>query len=119
MRGDQNANRREAGFVAFDASRGILKFNPLFDWTREEVLAEARRLGVPINALHDKGFVSIGCAPCTRAIAPGEPERAGRWWWESDDKKECGLHTGNDDLPTRQLVEQGEVRKRRDSRRRH
>lgn len=92
LRGDQNANRHEAGFVAFDASRGILKFNPLFDWTRDQVLAEARRLGVPINALHDKGFVSIGCAPCTRAIKPGEPERNGRWWWENDTHRECGLH---------------------------
>ncbi len=92
LRGDQNANRRDAGLTGFDASRGVLKFNPLYDWTREAVLAEARRLAVPINALHDKGFVSIGCAPCTRAIEPGEPERNGRWWWEQDGHKECGLH---------------------------
>ena len=92
LRGDQNANRNEAGCVGFDASRGILKFNPLFDWTRDQVLAEARRNGVPINALHDKGFVSIGCAPCTRAIKPGEPERNGRWWREKDAHRECGLH---------------------------
>jgi phosphoadenosine phosphosulfate reductase len=92
LRGDQNANRHEAGLTGFDASRGVLKFNPLYDWTREAVMAEARRLGVPVNALHDKGFVSIGCAPCTRAIAPNEPERSGRWWWEQDSHKECGLH---------------------------
>jgi phosphoadenosine phosphosulfate reductase len=92
LRGDQNANRHEAGLTGFDASRGVLKFNPLYDWTREAVMAEARRLGVPVNALHDKGFVSIGCAPCTRAIAPDEPERSGRWWWEQDSHKECGLH---------------------------
>jgi phosphoadenosine phosphosulfate reductase len=92
LRGDQNANRHEAGLTGFDASRRVLKFNPLYDWTREAVMAEARRLGVPVNALHDKGFVSIGCAPCTRAIAPDEPERSGRWWWEQDSHKECGLH---------------------------
>jgi phosphoadenosine phosphosulfate reductase len=92
LRGDQNANRHEAGLTGFDASRGVLKFNPLYDWSREAVLAEARRAGVPINALHDKGFVSIGCAPCTRAIKPGEPERNGRWWWEQDGHSECGLH---------------------------
>jgi phosphoadenosine phosphosulfate reductase len=92
LRADQNANRREAGFVGYDASRGVLKFNSLYDWTREAVLAEARRNGVPINALHEQGFVSIGCAPCTRAIGPGEPERNGRWWWENDAHRECGLH---------------------------
>lgn len=92
LRADQNANRSEAGLLGFDTARGLLKFNPLFDWTRAEVLAAARSYKVPINALHDKGFVSIGCAPCTRAIKPGEPERNGRWWWESDGSKECGLH---------------------------
>ena len=70
----------------------MLKFNPLYDWTREAVLAEVRRLDVPINSLHAKGFASIGCAPCTRALRPGEPERNGRWWWEQDGSKECGLH---------------------------
>src|ERR1019366_4638166 len=92
LRADQNSNRRDAGLVGFDASRGLLKFNPLFDWTRDAVLAEARRNDVPINALHAKGFVSIGCAPCTRALRPGEPERSGRWWWENDVARECGLH---------------------------
>jgi phosphoadenosine phosphosulfate reductase len=92
LRADQNENRREAGLTSFDASRGVLKFNPLFDWTRDAVLAEARRNGVPINALHAKGFASIGCAPCTRALRPGEPERNGRWWWEQDGNTECGLH---------------------------
>jgi phosphoadenosine phosphosulfate reductase len=92
LRADQNANRREAGLVGFDASRGLLKFNPLHDWTREAVLAETRRLEVPINALHAKGFASIGCASCTRELRPGEPERNGRWWWENDGIRECGLH---------------------------
>jgi phosphoadenosine phosphosulfate reductase len=92
LRADQNSNRRDAGLVAFDASRGLLKFNPLYDWTRDAVLAEARRNHVPINALYAKGFVSIGCAPCTRALRPGEAERSGRWWWEQDGSRECGLH---------------------------
>jgi phosphoadenosine phosphosulfate reductase len=92
LRADQNDNRREAGLAGFDASRGLLKFNPLYDWTREAVLDETKRLGVPVNSLHAKGFASIGCAPCTRAVRPGEPERNGRWWWESDGVRECGLH---------------------------
>jgi phosphoadenosine phosphosulfate reductase len=92
LRADQNENRRDAGLSGFDASRGLLKFNPLYNWTREAVLAEARRHDVPINALHAKGFASIGCAPCTRALRPGEPERNGRWWWEQDGNTECGLH---------------------------
>lgn len=92
VRADQTAVRRETGLVSFDATRGVTKVGPLFDWTREQVLEEAHRLGVPVNALHAKGFHSIGCAPCTRAIEPGEPERNGRWWWEVDGHKECGLH---------------------------
>jgi phosphoadenosine phosphosulfate reductase len=92
LRSDQSDARRDVGLVNVDWDRGILKFNPLFDWTREAVLSFAREGDVPVNALHAKGFASIGCAPCTRAIAPGENERAGRWWWEEDGKKECGLH---------------------------
>jgi phosphoadenosine phosphosulfate reductase len=78
--------------VSVDVERNLLKLSPLADWTRDAALAYAAANDVPINPLHQKGFVSIGCAPCTRAIAPGEPERAGRWWWEQEDKKECGLH---------------------------
>ena len=92
LRSDQSDARRDVGLVNVDWDRGILKFNPLFDWTREAVLSFTRERDVPVNALHAKGFTSIGCAPCTRAIAPGESERAGRWWWEEDGKKECGLH---------------------------
>ena len=92
LRADQNSNRRDNGLVGFDASRGVLKFNPHYDWTRDAVLAEVRRNDVPINALHAQGFASIGCAPCTRALRPGEPERKGRWWWENDVARECGLH---------------------------
>ena len=91
-RADQTETRREAGLASIDGSRNVLKFNPLFDWTRAAVIDAVAAAGVPVNALYDKGFVSIGCAPCTRAIAPGEPERNGRWWWESDGVKECGLH---------------------------
>jgi phosphoadenosine phosphosulfate reductase len=92
LRSDQSDARRDVGLVNVDWDRGILKFNPLFDWTREAVLSFTRERDVPVNTLHAKGFASIGCAPCTRAIAPGESERAGRWWWEEDGKKECGLH---------------------------
>jgi len=93
LRADQSADRRDVGVLSLDADRHLLKLNPLFDCTRAAILALASANEVPINPLHEKGFASIGCAPCTRALAPGEPERAGRWWWEQDAKKECGLHT--------------------------
>jgi len=80
------------GIVETDADRGLLKLNPLFDWTRAAVLDFATKHDIPISDLHARGFASIGCAPCTRAISPGEPERAGRWWWEQEGKTECGLH---------------------------
>lgn len=92
LRADQSVDRAETSFAAFDQHQGVLKVNPLFDWTRDQVFSFIREHGVPYNSLHDRGFVSIGCSPCTRAIAPGEPERAGRWWWEWEQKKECGLH---------------------------
>jgi phosphoadenosine phosphosulfate reductase len=91
LRGDQSEHRRGAGLLALD-ERNLFKLSPLFDWTREEVRDFALANRVPVNPLHDQGFASIGCAPCTRAIAPGEPERAGRWWWEQNGDKECGLH---------------------------
>ena len=91
VRADQSDVRHAAGLLGRDTARGLLKFNPLFDWTRADVLAEVAVHNVPVNSLHAKGFASIGCAPCTRAIEPGEPERNGRWWWESG-HKECGLH---------------------------
>jgi len=93
LRAEQSAHRRDMALVAADAERGLIKLNPLFDWTRPQLLDFAATHDVPINPLHGRGFASIGCAPCTRAIAPGEPERAGRWWWEDDGKRECGLHT--------------------------
>jgi phosphoadenosine phosphosulfate reductase len=72
--------------------RPLVKFNPLANWTSKQVWAYIRENEVPYNALHDRGFISIGCEPCTRAVNPGEHERAGRWWWEEETKKECGLH---------------------------
>jgi len=96
LRADQSQSRADAAFVAYDGGHKIIKINPLIDYTRERIVAQTQELDVPVNTLHDKGFLSIGCAPCTRAVAPGESERAGRWWWEQDDKKECGLHIGAD-----------------------
>jgi phosphoadenosine phosphosulfate reductase len=92
LRADQSALRAQSSVVTFDATRKLLKVSPLFDWTRQAVADFAAANRVPLNKLHAQGFVSIGCAPCTRAVAPGDPERAGRWWWEGDEKKECGLH---------------------------
>ena len=93
LRADQSAFRSKVGLVSADQERNLLKLSPLIDWTRQAAQEFAAAHEVPTNALHQKGFLSIGCAPCTRAIRLGEPERAGRWWWEDDKKKECGLHT--------------------------
>lgn len=92
LRGDQSADRERAGLIGVDSARRLLKVNPLFDWDRARVLDAIKADDVPINPLHERGFVSIGCAPCTRAIVPGEPERNGRWWWEQNGHKECGMH---------------------------
>jgi bifunctional enzyme CysN/CysC len=92
LRADQSGHRAAVELVSVDAERGLLKLSPLVDWTREKALDYATVHEVSLNPLHAQGFVSIGCAPCTRAIAPGEPERAGRWWWEEGCKTECGLH---------------------------
>jgi phosphoadenosine phosphosulfate reductase len=96
LRADQSADRAQVAPALFDEERGLIKVNPLFDWTRERTREFVRDHDVPCNALHERGFLSIGCAPCTRAVMPGEPERAGRWWWEQSQKKECGLHTAHD-----------------------
>lgn len=91
LRKEQSPNRREMEQVEWDSVNHVLKIHPLFQWTGEQVDRFISDNRIPINALHDKGFPSIGCQPCTRAIEKGEDERAGRWWWE-DSKKECGLH---------------------------
>ncbi|HLK81739.1 MAG TPA: phosphoadenylyl-sulfate reductase [Xanthobacteraceae bacterium] len=92
LRADQSADRANINLVSVDRVHDLLKFNPLFDWSRQAAQDFAAAHAVPVNPLHQKGFLSIGCAPCTRAVRPGEPERAGRWWWEDGSKRECGLH---------------------------
>jgi len=92
LRADQSADRAKINLIAVDRTHNLLKFNPLIDWSRQAAQDFAAAHEVPINPLYQKGFLSIGCAPCTRAVRPGEPERAGRWWWEDSSKKECGLH---------------------------
>lgn len=92
VRRDQSVTRGDTGTLEWDADLGLIKVNPLIDWSNEEVWNYIRERKVPYNTLHDKGFPSIGCLPCTRAILPGEDIRAGRWWWEHPDLKECGLH---------------------------
>ena len=91
LRAEQSENRNDLAFFEYDAHFKIIKFNPLLKWTLQEVQNYIDENNVPQNALHKQGFISIGCAPCTRAILPGEDIRAGRWWWESS-HKECGLH---------------------------
>ncbi len=93
LRRDQWASRTNIRKVEIDHDHGaIIKLNPLAEWTEEEVWDYIRERDVPYHSLYDRGFTSIGCAPCTRAIAPGEASRAGRWWWESNAPKECGIH---------------------------
>ena len=92
LRRDQAATRTETDAIEWDEGNALLKVNPLVDWTNEQVWEYVRANNVPYNRLHDQGFPSIGCAPCTRAIQPGEDIRAGRWWWELPENKECGLH---------------------------
>lgn len=93
LRRDQSPTRQDLGAFELDWSQGgLLKVNPLLDWTLDDTWAYVRAHDIPINALHAQGFPSIGCAPCTRAIQPGEDPRAGRWWWEKPEHKECGLH---------------------------
>jgi phosphoadenosine phosphosulfate reductase len=95
VRAEQSPERALMRFTAIDPLHRLLKLNPLLDWTRDRLSHFVREHRIPYNSLHDRGFLSIGCAPCTRAVAPGEPERAGRWWWEQEEKKECGLHSPN------------------------
>lgn len=92
LRAQQSATREGLPTQVFDADHGLEKFNPLADWSEKEVWAYIKQNTVPYNTLHDRFYPSIGCAPCTRAITPGEDIRSGRWWWESPESKECGLH---------------------------
>ena len=92
LRAEQSNNRNAVKEIEWDEEKQLFKFNPLLNWTTEEVVEYLKINAVPYNLLHNEGFVSIGCAPCTRAIQPGDDFRAGRWWWEDQSKKECGLH---------------------------
>ncbi len=96
LRRDQSPTRTEMHAIEWDSGNGIPKFNPLIDWALNDVVTYLKENNVPYNPLHDQGFVSIGCACCTRAIKPGEDIRAGRWWWEDPEQKECGLHFNPD-----------------------
>jgi phosphoadenosine phosphosulfate reductase len=94
LRADQSGQRGSVALAGFE--RNLIKVAPLFDWTRDQVADFCAAEAVPINPLHAQGYPSIGCEPCTRAIHAGEDERAGRWWWETDEARECGLHVGDD-----------------------
>lgn len=98
LRRDQNANRAATRKVEFDeAAGGIVKLNPLADWTHEDVSRYVEQHQVPVNRLHRQNYPSVGCEPCTRAVKLGEDPRAGRWWWENDDTRECGIHIGEEE----------------------
>ncbi|MCX8492539.1 MAG: phosphoadenylyl-sulfate reductase [Cyclobacteriaceae bacterium] len=99
LRAEQSANRELMKKVEWDSQYQLIKYNPLLKWTFDEVMAFTEVNNIPINTLHKKGFPSIGCAPCTRAVLPEEDSRAGRWWWENS-KKECGLHEQKDRAET-------------------
>jgi phosphoadenosine phosphosulfate reductase len=101
LRRSQAVTRHALAEREFDAVHGIPKFNPLAGWSDADIWAYLRAFAVPTNPLHARGYPSIGCAPCTRAVAPGEDPRAGRWWWEQPETKECGLHTAPDGRLTR------------------
>lgn len=92
LRAEHSAARQDLQQIEWDESNQIIKYHPILDWSTEQVAAYIQENNIPYNPLHDKGFVSIGCAPCTRAVKEGEDFRAGRWWWEDANKKECGLH---------------------------
>ncbi len=93
IRADQSANRENMDWVEWDETHQLVKVHPIFNWSLQDVKDYVRTNNVPYNPLHDKGFPSIGCQPCTRAVQEGEDFRAGRWWWEDQTKKECGLHS--------------------------
>jgi phosphoadenosine phosphosulfate reductase len=98
LRRDQNVTREQTPKVEFDAANGgLVKVNPIADWTHEQVLAYVRDHNVPTNRLHAEGYPSVGCDPCSRAIAPGDDPRAGRWWWEQPETRECGIHVGEEE----------------------
>jgi phosphoadenosine phosphosulfate reductase len=103
LRREQSVTRANMNIIEWDSEFGLVKINPLISWTEEQVWEYIRKNNIPYNPLHDSGFRSIGCQPCTRAVKPGDDLRSGRWWWEDADKKECGLHEfrkGDDTNPS-------------------
>ena len=96
LRAEHSPDRKDHQVIEWDEGNQVIKYNPLLHWDTAAVSSYIDRNDVPYNSLHDKGFVSIGCAPCTRAIRAGEDFRAGRWWWEDNSKKECGLHSAGE-----------------------
>ena len=92
LRAEQSNNRQAMPMIEWSEEKQLFKFNPLIHWSYDDMIDYINEFNVPYNRLHDKGYISIGCAPCTRAIQEGEDFRAGRWWWEDESKKECGLH---------------------------
>lgn len=96
LRREQGVTRREVRKAELDEVHGLVKLNPLADWSGERVWSYVREHGVPVNRLHRQGYPSVGCEPCSRAIAPGEDVRAGRWWWEHAETRECGIHVGEE-----------------------
>jgi phosphoadenosine phosphosulfate reductase len=92
LRREHSESRADVPLAAWDDARALVKINPVADWSTQDLTAYIAANNIPVNPLHARGFVSIGCAPCTRAVQPGEHPRAGRWWWENEEKKECGLH---------------------------
>jgi phosphoadenosine phosphosulfate reductase len=109
QRREQALTRAELDLQEYDATRGMAKFNPLADWSEDEVWAVIRAHDIPYNALHDQGYRSIGCAPCTRPTVAGEDARAGRWWWEQPQSRECGLHRAPDGRLARARPETAEA----------
>ena len=92
LRAEHSEDRHDMPQVEWDEGNQVIKYHPILHWTTDEVKQYINKNDIPYNPLHDRGFISIGCAPCTRAVRPGESFRAGRWWWEDSTKKECGLH---------------------------
>jgi len=104
LRAAHSAARHDLAVFEWDAGNNMIKYNPILHWTTEEVRKYIDDNNVPYNSLHDRGFISIGCAPCTRAVRPGEDFRAGRWWWEDSSKKECGLHETQQPLAVTEII---------------
>lgn len=104
LRREQSQNRNGTPMAEWDEERGLMKLNPLADWSARQIQETAAAHEIPVNPLHARNYPSIGCEPCTRAIKPGEHERAGRWWWERDEKQECGLHVASAPATTSRLT---------------